>query len=359
MSNEIAQALTNLLNLSRRTPGAVLPFDLNQDRFIIFSDLHKGARDGADDFRPGERAYHAALAYYLYKGYTLIVLGDAEELWEEVPQTVIDAYSHTLKLEAQFHQQGRYLRVWGNHDDAWQHSDLVSRYLHPFYPGLRVWEGLILQVKQQGQTQGELFLVHGHQGTLESDRYSDFSRWAVRYLWRPLQRTLNISLNTPAEDARLRTQHDQALYRWAEQQMGLILIAGHTHRPVFKAKAHSARIAEQIEEHERLLAAASPEERPLILDRLAEFHAEMEWAKTQERQKPQEVGLDQAVPCYFNSGCCCFSDGDITGLELADGYFRLVRWPDKNDQPRRHILESARIMDVLSEAQAKRMGREA
>ena len=100
MTNEIAQSLINLLNLTRSTPGSILPFDMNQDRFVIFSDLHKGARNGADDFRAGERAYHAALAYYLYKGYTLIMLGDAEELWEETPQAVIDAYSHTLKLEA-------------------------------------------------------------------------------------------------------------------------------------------------------------------------------------------------------------------------------------------------------------------
>src|SRR5215211_2783982 len=31
-------------------------------------------------------------------------------------------------------------------------------------------------------------------------------------------------------------------------------------------------------------------------------------------------------PCFFNTGCCSFGDGDITGLELADGEIRLVRW---------------------------------
>ncbi|MBK9054508.1 MAG: metallophosphoesterase family protein [Chloroflexi bacterium] len=354
MSTEIAQSLTQLLDLTRRTPEAIFPFDLNKDRIVIFSDLHKGARNGADDFRAAERAYHAALSYYMYKGYTLIVLGDAEELWEERPQAVMDAYQHTMKLEARFHLEKRYHRVWGNHDDVWQFPDAVQTHLHPFYPGLRVWEGLILQVKEQEQIQGELFMVHGHQGTLESDRFSNFSRWAVRNLWRPIQRLFNISLNTPANDSRLRTQHDQALYRWAVEQAGLILIVGHTHRPVFKAKAHMAQIEDQIKAHEALLAAAAPEERSAIIERLAEFHAEMEWVKTQERQKPQESGLDQTVPCYFNSGCCCFSDGDITGLELADGHIRLVRWPDKDDKPRRHILESAKITDVLAEAQAKR-----
>ncbi|MCL4869114.1 MAG: hypothetical protein KJ063_09105 [Anaerolineae bacterium] len=354
MSNQIATAFTHLLDLTRRTPGAILPFDLKSGRVIIFSDMHKGARNGADDFRAAERAYHAALAYYLYQGFTLVILGDAEELWEERPQAVITAYTHTLNLEGQFHQEGRYLRVWGNHDDAWQFPDMVSSYLHPFFPGLTVWEGIVLQLKAQEQTIGELFLAHGHQGTLESDRYSDISRWAVRYLWRPLQRLLNISVNTPAKDARLRSQHDYNLYQWAKEQAGLILIAGHTHRPVFKAKAHTARIEEHIQEHERLLEAATPPERPGIIERLAELHAEREWARTQERQKPQEAGLDQTVPCYFNAGCCSFSDGDITGLELADGHIRLVRWPDSKGKPRRFILESARLTDVLAEAQAKR-----
>lgn len=54
--------------------------DLSSDRYIIFSDLHKGARNRADDFRRTERAYNAALAYYFEMGYTLVVLGDARDV---------------------------------------------------------------------------------------------------------------------------------------------------------------------------------------------------------------------------------------------------------------------------------------
>jgi hypothetical protein len=56
-----------------------------QARIVIFSDHHRGVRDGADDFMRCEKAYSAALGYYLELGYTLIVLGDAEELWECSP----------------------------------------------------------------------------------------------------------------------------------------------------------------------------------------------------------------------------------------------------------------------------------
>ena len=31
-------------------------------------------------------------------------------------------------------------------------------------------------------------------------------------------------------------------------------------------------------------------------------------------------------PSYFNTGCCCFSDGDITGIEIANGYIKLIKW---------------------------------
>src|SRR5512132_3855666 len=69
-------------------------FDLRSAKFVIFSDQHKGKRDAADDFLVCERAYNAALAYYDRLGYTLIVLGDAEELWEDWPESVVKAYQH-------------------------------------------------------------------------------------------------------------------------------------------------------------------------------------------------------------------------------------------------------------------------
>ena len=52
-------------------------------------------------------------------------------------------------------------------------------------------------------------------------------------------------------------------------------------------------------------------------------------AEIKSRQAEQPVIFDQyekILPTYFNSGCCCFSDGDITGIEIADGYIRLIKW---------------------------------
>ena len=101
--------------------------DLTTAKIIVFSDHHKGSRDGADDFRGCERAYAAALAYYLEEGFRLIALGDAEELWECSPQEVVKAYPEVLELEGAFHAAGRYDRFWGNHDLDWSHPSEVAK----------------------------------------------------------------------------------------------------------------------------------------------------------------------------------------------------------------------------------------
>src|SRR5204863_6996526 len=49
--------------------------------------------------------------------------------------------------------------------------------------------------------------------------------------------------------------------------------------------------------------------------------------------------LNPVIPSYFNSGCCCFSDGDITGIEIADAKIRLIRWKYVNNVPAREVLE--------------------
>ena len=52
-------------------------------------------------------------------------------------------------------------------------------------------------------------------------------------------------------------------------------------------------------------------------------------------------------PCYFNAGCCCFVDAKITGIEIADGDIRLVRWPDDNYRPNRKILQESTLWNVF------------
>jgi hypothetical protein len=73
-------------------------------RYVIFSDLHKGRRTLADEFRFCEATYLTALEHYYKTGYTLVILGDAEELWEEPDiGAVVQAYANVLGSEGRFH----------------------------------------------------------------------------------------------------------------------------------------------------------------------------------------------------------------------------------------------------------------
>ncbi len=317
--------------------------DLETAKLIIFSDHHKGDRDGADDFWRCEGAYLAALGYYLEAGHHLYVVGDVEELWENSPDPVLTAYSAVLELEGEFHRQGRYERFFGNHDDLWRHADAVGERLAPLFPGLTVHEALKLRVKHRGDDLGLLFLVHGHQGTLDSERFSWFSRLVVRYLWRPLQRRLNIPSTTPAGDHELRARHDHAMFSWARRHPTKpVLIAGHTHHPVFgnsKPPPVVKRPLEDVEAELRDQQGGDPEAR-------ARLRAELEFAKASARgPDPPPIAIEP--PCYFNSGCCSFGDGDVTALEISDGQIKLVRWPDDDGRPLPKVLVGDELRSVL------------
>ena len=181
-------ALQKAIKQEQDTEEVVL--ELQGARYIIFSDHHKATRHGNDDFRASERAYNAALAYYYAMGYTLITLGDVEELWEERTNPVHQNLSSHPGIRSQICQsQDRYIRFWGNHDDDWQYPERVKDSLWPIYgDGLKVHEGMVVRVKDGGALIGSLLLVHGHQGTLDSDDLRPIARPFVRRIWRPIQR---------------------------------------------------------------------------------------------------------------------------------------------------------------------------
>jgi len=241
------------------------------------------------------------------------------------------------------------VRLWGNHDDEWQYADSVRRHLQPVYgdPPLCIDESLRLIVTEGTAELGTLFLLHGHQGDAVSGRWSGGARFFVRYFWRTFQRLTGISLNTPATSGDLRHKYNQAMDAWAVQQSRLVLIAGHTHAPVFKFQTQEACLTAAIER----LESAVPQS-DAALEAVSLWRAQREWAAAPDQPLPRlESTPPLTKPCYFNTGCCCFSTGDITGIEIAQGQIRLVRWPDETHQPGPSILARAALREVLAECQ--------
>lgn len=324
----------------------VLTRDIRDLKLVVFSDHHRGGQDGADDFKLCKPAYHAALGYYLEAGFELYLLGDVEELWNVRPEVAIQSYLDTLELEAQFARGRRYKRIWGNHDYLWQHQEDVDRFLHPWLGEETVLESLRLMLTDQDKLLGEFFFVHGHQGTSLSDRYAQFSRPFIRYLFNPLQRLLHYRITTPATNYELRFHHERAMFEWARQHLGLILVTGHTHRPVFTSETHGQYLREELSVLKARCQTLSAEQDDMvIMERIYQKTAELHWVLAQTNGQDPEFSAN-ATPCYFNAGCCSFADGDITGLEIEDGEIRLVRWPD-NGHPWKRVLRRAGLKDIF------------
>jgi hypothetical protein len=337
----IRQVLVNLaldraLEKARRL--SVRKLD-NNTRYILFSDMHKGARDRADDFQQCETTYLKALDYYDAAGYTLIVLGDGEELWEQDIPKVIDAYGNVLEAEARFHPE-RYLRLVGNHDDPWEDRELVRQYLFPFFPGIEIQTSLLLQAVREGETLGEFFLVHGHQGTIDSDMLGFVGPRVLPY-YRQLQNLTGIGRTSPSEQACLRAAHDTRMYRWASRKRKLALIAGHTHRPVWSSRTHLEKLIHQLFALQGRKSEMAPE---AYIGEEAALIAEIE--DRQGKYPPCDDSL-KTRPTYFNTGCCRYADGDITGIELAGGQIRLIKWDNRVETVRPIVLEQMSFQEVL------------
>jgi hypothetical protein len=69
--------------------------------------------------------------------------------------------------------------------------------------------------------------------------------------------------------------------------------------------------------------------------------------KRRETRYPPCTDTIKTHPCYFNTGCCRFEDGDITGIELDAEQIRLVKWGEQNGDMVRTELEAARLKDIF------------
>src|SRR5687767_11540525 len=112
----VHEALTKLYAHTLEHPGKkglLLPMNANTDRFIIFSDQHKGAKNGSDDFMMAEPNYLAALDHYYRAGFHFISLGDSEELWENNVWPIKAKNKITTAAEKKFLVEKRFTKVYG------------------------------------------------------------------------------------------------------------------------------------------------------------------------------------------------------------------------------------------------------
>ncbi len=323
----IFEALTALKQRLEKDPGKkgfIIPFDITANKYILFSDQHKGRKNGADDFALAEKNYVSALNYYNSRGFHYISLGDSEELWENTLLQVKKHNTVSFNAERQFALRRAFTKIFGNHDLDWEINPLAAVDLQELYGSkAAVLEGIILQATINKKTL-TIFCTHGHQGDLQSDG-NLFSKFFVSKIWAPLQAYLRINPNTPAYDASLKTEHNLLMYEWSSRQQDLLLITGHTHQPVFESLTHLERLQRQ--------------------DAIKQSRNEP-FERTYNLPTPSLETFQKIKPSYFNTGCCCYDDGDITGIEIEEGCIRLVKWEEKSGESMRTLLEEISLVEV-------------
>lgn len=272
----------------------IIPFDENS-RIVIMSDCHRGNGSWGDNFSNNQNLFFAALYHYYENGYTYIELGDGDELWENrTIDDIISAHSDAFWLMSLFYQDNRFYMLYGNHDIIKKDHHYIktkcnSYYCEnvnsniPLFPGIDITEGIILKYRS---TNDLIFLTHGHQGDVLNDTLWRLSRFLVRYLWRPLELIGIKDPTSAAKNNQKKNMIERNLSNWANTHK-IILICGHTHRPVFP-----------------------------------------------------KVG---EAP-YFNDGSCVHPRC-ITALEIRNGTISLVKWatmtrPDRTLFVGREVLES-------------------
>lgn len=315
--------------------GPVIQLKASQ-RFIVFSDQHKGAKNGADNFMLAEKNYLAALSYYEKQDFCYINLGDCEELWGNSVASVLKNNLLSFEAEKRFLKKQAFIKIFGNHDLYWDNDLLAALTLKDvFGEQVKIYEGCILQTKIDQQILN-IFLTHGHQGDLQSDG-NWFSKWFISNVWGPLETYLQINVNTPSSNDQLKTVHNRMMADWSAQQKEALLITGHTHQPVFQSLTHLESLYRQLD-----LAKKTLDEKAILF-----LQQEINLRKLQGGPEPD---FSSYQPYYFNSGCCCFNDGDITGIEIADGQIRLIRWKynNSNQEPERTVLEAAALASLVS-----------
>ncbi len=280
-------------------------------RYVFLSDLHLGDRGPRDEFRHNADLLIDSLSSrYLAEGWTLVLNGDIEELYKYRLAAVREAYRDLYGLFAAFRDEGRLVKIVGNHDLALMAHEEDE---FPVEQALRLDGG-----------QGTILAFHGHQSSDLFMRYNYLSDFLVRYLADPLAiRNADMPMTS-----KRRFKAERRIYR-ASKELGLVTVAGHTHRPLFESFSKYDSLRWTIETLLRRYADEDAEARERSARLIAVYSDEFRRLSKKEKKRKVSRSLyereELLVPCMFNSGCAT-GKGGYTALEIEGEAIALAYW---------------------------------
>lgn len=316
------------------------------EKYAFMSDLHLGNGSAADDFKDNETALLKALDFYLENNFRLVLLGDIEELWQFDPEMIQDRYEEKVYSRMRKFPQSRVTRIFGNHDHEW------GGFIEPIFgnqASCLAPEALKLTDKNG---EARILLVHGHQGSIDADKFYWFSRFWVRLfsIVEPYARKLGIYSATTATKSQIAKDYERTLYRWAKDNK-IILICGHSHRAIFASRSHAEELRDEIArlETENLKIGLAFPQRLANARRIHTLKKELKKEKSKGRLIESTDPGKVPLPCYFNTGCGIYSDG-LTAIEIEADAIRLVKW-NRDAWPKtldRQVYKEEKLSNMLA-----------
>ncbi len=241
-------------------------------KIVFMSDCHRGTGNMGDNFLLNQNIFFAALENYYKRCFTYAELGDGDELWENISmKRIVETHSDIFCLLSRFDSRGRFLQLYGNHDRKKEKQCFVKKNCSTccdstgricrLLPELEVLEGAVLKDTESGK---EILLVHGHQGDLLNDTLWPVAAFLVRFLWRKLELLGIYDPTSAARNYKRRKKTEKRLETWANRRK-IIVIAGHTHRPVLPVPGTSFYLNDGSCVHPRSITALELENNTLTL----------------------------------------------------------------------------------------------
>ena len=300
----------------------VKTLDSRGKKYAIISDTHMGDGGEADDFYLNEPALLHALDHYRQEDYTLILLGDIEEFWQFDLPAIRNKYESSVYAKIRAFGEDRVHRIFGNHDFEWGGFQDPTKVINKKH-------GLADEALKMKDASGNvrILFVHGHQGSIDSDKYSWFSRFFVRVFRgiEPLAKITGLYGHGAATKSPVASDYERTYYAWAKKRR-VIVFCGHSHRAVFASKTRADELLDKIADLTAELSDSRLSRSTLRKKNreIARIQAKFEDEKAKGRAIEID-STDEPKPCYFNSGCGLYSDG-ITTIEIGEDRVRLVKW---------------------------------
>ena len=346
----IKKRLSELLYKGDEQNVKKLPLNTNT-KYTLFSDLHLGDGKKADNFARNEETMILALRYYKNNGYSVILLGDVEELWQFDFNRIKDRYNGSIYKILRSFPDNKVHRIFGNHDKEWK---------RPSDPILND-ENIQYGTPEAIKLGNDIFLVHGHQGDYICDKVVWFSKFFSRCLKSgvPFVKAFFNYENRSATKSQIPKSREKLYYNWAKKKK-IILICGHTHNAIFASLSYYWWLKEQIKDNKKELEKKRIFKDKIKLRKLSkEIKSQknnLHYEEKMLRNFNRVVRKGTPLPCYFNTGCGLYKKG-ITNIEIEGDKIRLIKWQrDKSltpDKRRKELWDEKSLSEIRKKINIK------